>query len=119
MQSPLNLITVKEYLDYDLVTLFYIDAESDFYTHPVPVEKFAIAGQCFLDLAIDLDRRSDRWLQNWLNTSYGEADCVVPHDWNDWLATRTINSVSVNFLKKYTFSPDFIPNNYPDSRISR
>ena len=102
---------------YSQNILFYIDSESDFYADPVSAEKFAIAGQYFLNLAIDLDRNSDRWLQNWLNTSYGKADCVVPHDWNDWLSTRTQQSVSINFLAKYTFT-NSIPNNYSDSRIS-
>jgi hypothetical protein len=56
-------------------------------------------------------------LKNWQNTSYGESECVVAHDWCDWLANRTQQSVSVAFLDKYRLSQRE-PNNYPDNRAS-
>jgi hypothetical protein len=67
---------------------YYLDAQSDLYREPITPSKFALAGQCFLDLAQKLERDSDRWLKNWQNASYGESECVVAHDWCDWLANR-------------------------------
>jgi hypothetical protein len=96
---------------------YYLDAHSDLYPEPITPIKFALAGQCFLDLAQKLERDSDRWLKNWQNTSYGESECVVAHDWCDWLANRTQQSVSVAFLDKYQLSQRE-PNNYPDNRAS-
>jgi hypothetical protein len=96
---------------------YYLDAQSDLYPEPITPSKFALAGQCFLDLAQKLERDSDRWLKNWQNTSYGESECVVAHDWCDWLANRTQQSVSVAFLDKYRLSQRE-PNNYPDNRAS-
>jgi hypothetical protein len=96
---------------------YYLDAQSDLYQYPVTPSKFALAGQCFLDLALKLERDSDRWLKNWQNASYGESECVVAHDWCDWLASRTQQSVSVAFLDKYRLSQRE-PNNYPDNRAS-
>jgi hypothetical protein len=96
---------------------YYLDAQSDLYPEPITPSKFALAGQCFLDLAQKLEQDSDRWLKNWQNTSYGESECVVAHDWCDWLANRTQQSVSVAFLDKYRLSQRE-PNNYPDNRAS-
>jgi hypothetical protein len=96
---------------------YYLDAQSDLYREPITPIKFALAGQCFLDLALKLERDSDRWLKNWQNASYGESECVVAHDWCDWLANRTQQSVSVAFLDKYRLSQRE-PNNYPDNRAS-
>ncbi|BAZ46933.1 hypothetical protein NIES4102_39790 (plasmid) [Chondrocystis sp. NIES-4102] len=96
---------------------YYLDAQSDLYPEPITPIKFALAGQCFLDLALKLERDSDRWLKNWQNASYGESECVVAHDWCDWLANRTQQSVSVAFLDKYRLSQRE-PNNYPDNRAS-
>jgi hypothetical protein len=96
---------------------YYLDAQSDLYPEPITPSKFALAGQCFLDLALKLERDSDRWLKNWQNASYGESECVVAHDWCDWLANRTQQSVSVAFLDKYRLSQRE-PNNYPDNRAS-
>jgi hypothetical protein len=96
---------------------YYLDAQSDLYSEPITPIKFALAGQCFLDLAQKLERDSDRWLKNWQNANYGESECVVAHDWCDWLAHRTQQSVSVAFLDKYRLSQRE-PNNYPDNRAS-
>jgi hypothetical protein len=96
---------------------YYLDAQSDLYPEPITPSKFALAGQCFLDLAQKLERDSDRWLKNWQNASYGESECVVAHDWCDWLANRTQQSVSVAFLDKYRLSQRE-PNSYPDNRAS-
>jgi hypothetical protein len=96
---------------------YYLDAQSDLYLEPITPSKFALAGQCFLDLALKLERDSDRWLKNWQNASYGESECVVAHDWCDWLASRTQQSVSVAFLDKYRLNQRE-PNNYPDNRAS-
>jgi hypothetical protein len=96
---------------------YYLDAQSDLYPEPITPSKFALAGQCFLDLAQKLERDSDRWLKNWQNANYGESECVVAHDWCDWLAHRTQQSVSVAFLDKYRLSQRE-PNNYPDNRAS-
>lgn len=96
---------------------YYLDAQSNLYREPITPIKFALAGQCFLDLALKLERDSDRWLKNWQNASYGESECVVAHDWCDWLANRTQQSVSVAFLDKYRVSQKE-PSNYPDNRAS-
>ncbi|MEL6441800.1 MAG: hypothetical protein AAFQ80_21425 [Cyanobacteria bacterium J06621_8] len=95
---------------------YYIDPGSSFFSIVTP-GKFSIAGQKFLDLAESLNYESDRWLQNWLNESYGAKEfCEVEPDWLDWLASRTQQSVSVNFLDKYQ---DASPrNNYPQQRES-
>lgn len=62
-------------------------------------KKFAVAGAYFCDLAKVLDYSSDRWLRDWLNESYGENEyCEVDANWEDWLTTRTQQSVSVAFL---------------------
>lgn len=98
--------------------LYLIAAESPYFEQEIVSNtQFAQAGQKFLDLAQDLDFSSQRWLQNWLNASYGATDCVVPHDWLDWLATRTQQVVSVAFLDKYSNeSREF--SNYPENRVS-
>ena len=57
-------------------------------------------------------------MRNWLNESYGENEvCEVPHDWQDWLVSRTQQSVSVNFLQKYLPQTEN-RNNYPEQRES-
>ncbi|MEO1693188.1 MAG: hypothetical protein AAFR63_16925 [Cyanobacteria bacterium J06631_6] len=95
--------------------LRYIDAESEYFT-PLTAKKFAKAGEYFADLAEVLDYSSQRWLNDWLNESYGENEyCEVDHDWGDWLHSRTQQSVSVAFLEKYQKS-DRSGNNYPQTR---
>ena len=97
---------------------YYLNAQSDLYRYPVTPLKFALAGQCFLDLAEKLERDSDRWLKNWQNASYGESECVVAHDWCDWLASRTQQSVNVSFLQKYVAQSERLNHNYPENRAS-
>ncbi|MEL6578904.1 MAG: hypothetical protein AAFQ14_04065 [Cyanobacteria bacterium J06621_12] len=81
--------------------LKFIDADSGYFK-PVTAKKFAKAGEYFADLAEVLDYSSQRWLNDWLNETYGENEyCEVDHDWEDWLASRTQQSVSVAFLAKY------------------
>jgi hypothetical protein len=77
-----------------------------------------LAGQCFLDLALKLERDSDRWLKNWQNASYGESECVVAYDWCDWLTSRTQQSVNVSFLQKYVAESESLNHNYPENRAS-
>ena len=100
---------------YSPEILTFIDADSNFY-QPITPDKFAVAGECFADLAQVLNYTSDRWLRNWLNESYGENEyCEVSHDWSDWLVSRTQQSVSVTFLSKYLPQPNS-SNDYPDNR---
>lgn len=101
---------------YSQEILNFIDADSDYFEPIAPV-KFAIAGGYLADLAEVLDYSSDRWLRNWLNESYGVNEyCEVESDWSDWLASRTQQYVSVNFLSKYQTEP--AGNNYPQERES-
>ncbi len=102
---------------YSREILNFIDAESSYF-EPITPAKFVIAGDYYADLAIALDYSTERWLRNWLNESYGENKvCEVPHDWQDWLVSRTQQSVSVNFLQKYLPQTEN-RNNYPEQRES-
>jgi len=95
--------------------LKFIDADG-IYFKPVTAKKFAKAGEYFEGLAEVLDYSTQRWLNDWLNETYGENEyCEVPHDWEDWLAARTQQSVSVAFLAKYQ-TGDRPSNNYPQTR---
>ncbi|MGB5632206.1 MAG: hypothetical protein WBM86_05415, partial [Waterburya sp.] len=81
--------------------LYFVDANSSYFDLSTAA-KFVKAGQEFVDLAEALNYTTNRWLQNWLNESYGENEyCEVEPDWVDWLASRTQQSVNVNFLAKY------------------
>ena len=101
--------------------LKYIDADSQYFT-PLTAKKFGKAGEYFLDLAVTLDYSSQRWLIEWFNESYGENEyCEIDHDWEDWLASHTQQSVSVNFLAKYQGDCEASRrhrsgNDYPESR---
>lgn len=90
----------------------------DNYDGSISPEQFDRAGQCFLDLARDLDRTSDRWLHHWLNPTTEAKDyCVVAHDWNDWLESQCQQSVSVRFLDKYDINQRRV-HDYPNTRES-
>ena len=96
--------------------LHFVDANSNYFDL-LTADKFARAGQELADLAAVLNYSTNRWLQNWEDESYGENEyCQVEPDWVDWLASRTQQSVSVNFLAKY--QGDRSGHNYPESRQS-
>ena len=112
-----ELINNKSFPDDEELN-YYLDADSNFYQHPVPAHKFIWAGQCFLDLAEQLDIESENWLRDWQNNSYGKFECVVNCDWQDWLASRTQQSVNVSFLSKYVIEDNRLPNDYPEERTT-
>ena len=97
---------------------YYLDADSNFYQTSLTANKFSLAGECFLELAKKLDIDSENWLRKWQNNSYGEAECSVDYDWGDWLSSRTQQSVTVNFLSKYSIKDERVPNDYPNDRTT-
>ena len=105
------------YSAYSPEILKFIDCDRPYFNPPTP-KKFAVAGDYFCDLAEVLNYSSDRWLRNWLNDSYGENEyCEVDADWSDWLASRTQQSVSVNFLNKYLPQIER-QHDYPETRAT-
>ena len=112
-----ELINRKSF-PYDEELNYYLDAGSNFYQDSVTPEQFSLAGQCFLALAEKLDVESERWLKSWQNNSYGQSECAVDYDWDDWLRTRTQQSVNVSFLSKYV-EDNRLTHDYPEERATR
>lgn len=107
---------IKRESAYSSGILHFVDANSNYFDL-LTADKFTRAGQELADLAAVLDYSTNRWLQNWLNESYGENEyCEVEPNWVDWLASRTQQSVSVNFLAKY--QGNLLDHKYPESRQS-
>ena len=98
---------------------YYLDADSNFYQCSVTPDQFSLAGQCFFGLAEKLDVESERWLKSWQNNSYGQTECVVDYDWDDWLTSRSQQSVKVSFLSKYVMEDNRLTHDYPEGRATR